>query len=228
MNESINKEILKHLPYPSLIEKLKVFNQLKNKHSNKAKELLDFPCILYILNLPEFEKFKEKSIKSKDLWLDVKAFVRKELPKINYYYDGGIYPYINNRMIEESTLSSQLKPSSSFGLQFKNDPYSEEEYLILTKIIRRTDSPSELHPDKDIRKQMFGEWENFFISNRDDNKIIISATKRLLLFILKEKLNLSQEEIEGWFKEYGFSGYPEYQHVSDEISRYKELFKSRN
>lgn len=228
MNESINKKLLKYLPYPSLIERLISFNQLENKYSDTAKATLDFPCILYILHLPEFIKFKKESLNSKDLWLDVRTFVRKELPKINYYYDGGIYSYLKEGKIDESTLSSELKQSSSFGLQFKRDPDTDEEYLILSKIIRRTDSPSELHPDKDIRKQMFEEWEDFFISSRDDTKKIISATKRLLLFVLKEKLNLSQEEIEGWFNEYGFSGYPEYQHVSDEISRYKNLFKSRS
>lgn len=228
MNEYIDQEILKNLPYPSIIERLKAFKQLGNKHSDEAKTLLDFPCILYILNLSEFEKFRKTIHESKDLWLDVKAFVRKEFPKINYYFDGGVYSYLKNGIIDESTLSSELKSSSSFGLQLRRDPNSGEEYLLLTKAIRRTDSPSELHPDKTIRKQMYEDSEDFFISNRNDNKVIISATKRLLLFVLKEKLNLSQKEIEDWFEEYGFSGYPEYQHVSDEISRYKNLFKSRS
>jgi hypothetical protein len=227
MNESINKEILRYLPYPSLFEKLEAYKLLDNKESTEAKKLLDLPCILYILNLPEFELFKIKSLKSKDLWLDVKKFVRKELPRINYYYEGGIYLYLKEGKIDDTALSSELKPSSSFGLQFKKDRETGEEYLLLTKIIRKTDSPSELHPDPDERKQMLEDYKDFFIINKDEVRKTIASTRRLLLFILKEKLQLSQEEIEEWFKEYGFSGYPEYQHVSDEITRYKELFKSR-
>lgn len=226
--EDTNRKLLELLPYPELIIRLDRYKEFQKNEANSEAgwEYLDLPSILYILNLSEFQVFKRKSLESEDLHADVKKFVRRELPKINYYYNGGIYVYLKNREIDETPLSSELKASSSFGLQFKNDPLSGEEYLLLTKTIRRTDSPMELHPDKDIRTEIFKEWQSFFISNRNDKKRIVSATKRLLLFILKEKLGLSQTQIEDWFEEYGFGRYPNHQYLSREISLYKSLFKT--
>jgi len=243
--ENTNREILKFIPYGELFQRLEEFRTLKAKNSPTGMKLLDLPTILYIINTPDFEDNEEDLIKKKDNPKAILSFVRQHYPRINYNYDGGLYKLLRTGSKKTMPLSSCFAPSSED--KFKGytdkkvtverlvpsntilekliDPESNEEYLLLKKVIRKTDSPRELDTDPKKREELLGKKnEDFFINNKNAINIM-SVTKRLLLYVLKNKVKLKDEEITKWFTYYGFREYPDYQYVSQEISRHRNLFK---
>jgi hypothetical protein len=246
--QDINKEILKYIPYEELFQRLESYKSLKAKNSPSGMELMDLPTILYIINTPEFEENEEDLINKKDQPEVIMAFVREHYPRINCNYDGGLFKLLNTGSKKTMPLSYCFAPSSKDKfrsltdkktiierpikdnsiVEKRIDPDTKEECLIQTKVIRRTDSPQELEYDPEKRKTILGEEnEDFFITNKNAINII-TVTKRLLLYVLKRKVGIKDSEIVDWFSYYGFKDYPEYQHISREIKRHINLFKTSN
>lgn len=246
--QDTNKEILKYIPYEELFQRLESYKSLKAKNSASGMKLMDLPTILYIMNTPEFEENEEELINKKDQPEAVMAFVRKHYPRINCDYDGGLYKLLNTGSKKTMPISYCFAPSSeeefrsltdktvtverlvkiNLVLEKRIDPNTKEEYLLQTKVIKKTDSPRELEHDSKKRKELLGEEnKDFFIKNKSAINIT-TVTKRLLLYVLKQKVGLENEDISNWFKYYGFQDYPEYQHISREIKRHINLFKSSN
>jgi hypothetical protein len=243
-----NKEILKYIPYEELFQRLESYKSLNAKNSPSGMELMDFPTILYIINTPVFEENEEELINKKDQPEAVMAFVRKHYPRINSDYDGGLYKLLNTgskktmpvsycfapsseeefRSLTDKTVTIERLAKTNSILEKRIDPGTKEEYLLQTKIIKKTDSPRELDPDPKKRKELLGEEnKDFFIKNKNAINIT-TVTKRLLLYVLKQKVGLENEDISNWFEYYGFQDYPEYQYISREIKRHINLFKSSN
>lgn len=243
--ENTNREILKYIPYGDLFPRLEEFRTLKAKNSPTGMKLLDLPTILYIINTPDFEENEEYLIKNKDNPESILAFVRKHYSRINCNYDGGLLKLLNtgskntmpfsycfapssgekfNSFADKNVTVERLVPSNSI-VEKLIDPETKEEYLLLKKVIKRTDSPRELDTNPRDREELLGKKNKDFFVNKKNATNIMSVTRRLFLYVLKNKVKLKDKEIFEWFTYYGFKEYPDYQYISQEISRHKDLFK---
>lgn len=199
--ENINREILKYIPYGDLFPRLEEFRTLRAKNSPTGMKLLDLPTILYIINTPDFEDNEEDLINKKDNPEAIISFVHKHYPRINCNYDGGLYKLLKTGSKKTMPLSSCFAPSNEEKFNSftdKNvtverlvpsnsivekliDPETKEEYLLLKKIIRRTDSPRELDTNPREREELLGEENKDFFVNKKNATNIMSVTRRLLL-----------------------------------------------
>lgn len=246
--QDTNKEILKYVPYEGLFQRLETFKNLTAKNSPTGMKLMDLPTILYIMNTPDFEENEEYLIKNKENPESVLAFVRKHFPRINCNYDGGLLKLLNTgskntmpfsycfapsseekfRSLRDNKVTVERPIKSNSFVEKRIDPATNDEYLLISKVVKKTDSPRELDPNPKKREELLGEdYKDFFV-NKKNAINILSVTRRLFLYVLKNKIKLDHKEISTWFRYYNFQDYPNYEDMSREIKRHINLFKSSN